>query len=127
MHSTIVVLYTKLLYTTTYNEEGGVRSAVAAVLVGSDPEFRLWHTHTRDQSTKMAKSIRSKVKKRLRTVKRGVVKGQLDDPTSKIGVRTTKIQSMLAEAATGHLKPGASTLRRNARLPPTPHKFQPVR
>ena len=54
----------------------------------------------------MAKSIRSKVKKRLRTVKRGVVKEQLLDPTSKIGKRTTQIAAKLAEAATGFLQPG---------------------
>ena len=54
----------------------------------------------------MAKSIRSKVKKRLRTVKRGILKEQLDDPASKIGVRRTAVQSKLTEAATGHLAPG---------------------
>uniref|UniRef100_A0A7S3FI33 Uncharacterized protein n=1 Tax=Haptolina ericina TaxID=156174 RepID=A0A7S3FI33_9EUKA len=53
----------------------------------------------------MAKSIRSKVKKRLRTVKRGVVKEQLLDSTSKIGKRTTQIAAKLAEAATGFLQP----------------------
>lgn len=53
----------------------------------------------------MAKSIRSKVKKRLRTVKRTILKQQLDDPTSKTGVRRTAVQAKLAEAATGHLKP----------------------
>ena len=51
----------------------------------------------------MAKSIRSKVKKRLRTVKRGVVKEQLLDPTSKIGKRTTQIAAKLAEAAEASL------------------------
>lgn len=54
----------------------------------------------------MAKSIRSKVKKRLRTVKRGALHQQLNDPSSKIGVRRTAVQSRLAEAATGHLQPG---------------------
>ena len=54
----------------------------------------------------MAKSIRSKVKKRLRTVKRGILKEQLEDKTSKMGTRRTAIQSKLAEAATGHLDPG---------------------
>ena len=38
----------------------------------------------------MAKGLRSKVKKRLRTVKRGVVKNELKDPTSKLGVREAK-------------------------------------
>lgn len=58
----------------------------------------------------MAKSIRSKVKKRLRSVKRGVIKKQLLDPESKIGVRTTQIAAKLAEAATGHLQPGMQPL-----------------
>ncbi|KAL1511257.1 hypothetical protein AB1Y20_006066 [Prymnesium parvum] len=53
----------------------------------------------------MAKSIRSKVKKRLRTVKRGILKQQLDDPTTKVGVRRAAVHSKLAEAATGHLQP----------------------
>lgn len=42
----------------------------------------------------------------MRTVKRGILKEQLEDPSSKMGVRKTAIQSKLAEAATGHLKPG---------------------
>jgi len=53
----------------------------------------------------MAKSIRSKVKKRLRTVKRGVVKRQMADPTSKIGAGIARQQQKLAEAATGYVKP----------------------
>ncbi|KAL3917985.1 MAG: hypothetical protein SGPRY_006183 [Prymnesium sp.] len=57
-------------------------------------------------SRAMAKSIRSKVKKRLRTVKRGVIKSQLDDPSSKVGTRRTAVLSKLAEAATGHIAPG---------------------
>jgi len=54
----------------------------------------------------MAKSIRSKVKKRLRTVKRTILKDQLDDSGSKVGIRRTSVQAKLAEAATGHLQPG---------------------
>ena len=46
----------------------------------------------------MAKGLRSKVKKRLRTVKRGVVKRELADPSSKLGVRNTAIHKKLEEA-----------------------------
>ena len=53
----------------------------------------------------MAKGLRSKVKKRLRTVKRGVVKRELADPASKLGVRNTAIQHKLEEALSGYLKP----------------------
>ena len=54
----------------------------------------------------MAKSIRSKVKKRLRTVKRGVVKKELLDPSSKLGKREVQKEVKLMEALSGHLKPG---------------------
>ena len=53
----------------------------------------------------MAKGLRSKVKKRLRTVKRGVVKRELADLASKLGVRNTAIQHKLEEALSGYLKP----------------------
>ena len=53
----------------------------------------------------MAKGLRSKVKKRLRTVKRGVVKRELADPSSKLGVRNTAIHKKLEEALSGYLKP----------------------
>ena len=55
----------------------------------------------------MAKSIRSKVKKRLRTVKRGVVKAQLQDPTSKLGVREVQKGEKMREALSGYIKPSA--------------------
>ena len=66
----------------------------------------------------MAKSIRSKVKKRLRTVKRGVVKAELLNPTSKLGVREIQKGEKLREALSGYIKPGA----RPASVPdrPTP-------
>jgi len=54
----------------------------------------------------MAKSIRSKVKKRLRTVKRGVVKAELLNPTSKLGVREVQKGEKMREALSGYLKPG---------------------
>ena len=54
----------------------------------------------------MAKSIRSKVKKRLRTVKRGVVKAELQNPTSKLGVREAQKGEKLREALSGYIKPG---------------------
>ena len=54
----------------------------------------------------MAKSIRSKVKKRLRTVKRGVVKRELLDRESKLGKRTVELEAKLDEALAGHIKPG---------------------
>ena len=56
----------------------------------------------------MAKSIRSKVKKRLRTVKRGVVKRELANPESKLGVREIQKEAKLREALSGHLEPGES-------------------
>merc|ERR1712087_182478 len=43
--------------------------------------------------------------KRLRTVKRGVVKRELADPSSKLGIRTSQVQERLVEAASGYLKP----------------------
>ena len=55
----------------------------------------------------MAKSIRSKVKKRLRTVKRGVVKAELLNPTSKLGVREVQKGEKMREALSGYIKPGA--------------------
>ena len=68
----------------------------------------------------MAKSLRSKVKKRLRTVKRGVVKAELRNPTSKLGVRETKKAEKLREALSGYIKPGA------ARRAPPPSPPAPV-
>ncbi len=55
----------------------------------------------------MAKSIRSKVKKRLRTVKRGVLKRELSKPETKVGARELAKEHKLAEALSGHLKPSA--------------------
>lgn len=63
----------------------------------------------------MAKSIRSKVKKRLRTVKRGVVKSELKNPASKLGVRSTQKTEKLKEALSGYIKPGAQTTTTPAR------------
>ena len=54
----------------------------------------------------MAKSLRSKVKKRLRTVKRGVVKRELANPDSKLGVREVQKESKLREALSGFIQPG---------------------
>ena len=54
----------------------------------------------------MAKSLRSKVKKRFRTVKRGVVKRELSNPDSKLGKRETQKEQKLREALSGHLEPG---------------------
>lgn len=54
----------------------------------------------------MAKSIRSKIKKRLRSVKRGVVKSQKADPSSKLGVGVQKAKEKLTEAASGYIAPG---------------------
>ena len=56
-------------------------------------------------SSPWRKGLRSKVKKRLRTVKRGVVKRELADPSSKLGVRNTAIHKKLEEALSGYLKP----------------------
>jgi len=53
----------------------------------------------------MAKSIRSKVKKRLRSVKRSVIKKQRQDPTSKLGEGAAKALELLKEASTGHIAP----------------------
>ena len=53
----------------------------------------------------MAKSIRSKVKKRLRTVKRGVVKKELVTPGTKLNARELAKEAKLQEALSGHLKP----------------------
>ena len=64
----------------------------------------------------MAKSIRSKVKKRMRTVKRGVVKRELKDQESKLGVRPKQVQSKLGEAGTGYIRPGAAAHRHPAML-----------
>jgi len=58
----------------------------------------------------MAKSIRSKVKKRLRSVKRGVLKRELADPASKLGVPQARVKETLAQAATGYIKPGKKKL-----------------
>jgi hypothetical protein len=54
----------------------------------------------------MAKSIRSKVKKRLRTVKRGVVKRELAKPESKLGSREVQKEGKIREALSGYLQPG---------------------
>lgn len=54
----------------------------------------------------MAKGLRAKVKKRLRTVKRGVIKKELRDPTSKLGKREVQKESKNREALSGHLEPG---------------------
>jgi hypothetical protein len=53
----------------------------------------------------MAKSIRSKVKKRHRTVKRGVVKRELKDQESKLGTREKLKSGKLGEASTGYIRP----------------------
>ena len=54
----------------------------------------------------MAKGLRCKVKKRFRTVKRGVVKQQLRDPESKLGRREVQKEAKLREALSGDIKPG---------------------
>jgi len=54
----------------------------------------------------MAKSLRSKVKKRFRTVKRGVVKRTLSDPTTKLGKRETQKEQKIREALSGFIQPG---------------------
>jgi len=66
-----------------------------------------WNSGRPRERWTMAKSIRSKVKKRLRTVKRGVVKAQLQDPTSKLGVREVQKGEKLREALSGYIKPSA--------------------
>ena len=53
----------------------------------------------------MAKSIRSKVKKRLRTVKRGVVKRELTKTGTSHNDGELAKQGKIAEALSGHLKP----------------------
>jgi len=53
----------------------------------------------------MAKGIRSKVKKRLRTVKRGILKKELATPGSKLNVREVAKAEKNAEAMAGHIKP----------------------
>ena len=53
----------------------------------------------------MAKSIRSKVKKELRTVKRGVIKRELATPGSKLNVREVAKAAKSEEALSGHIKP----------------------
>ena len=52
----------------------------------------------------MAKSIRSKVKKRLRTVKRGVVKRELVTPGTSHNDREVSKSAKAAQALSGHLK-----------------------
>ena len=47
----------------------------------------------------------AQVKKRLRTLKRGVVKRELKDATSKLGVRPAKVSEKLTEAASGYIRP----------------------
>jgi hypothetical protein len=60
----------------------------------------------------MAKSLRSKVKKRLRTVKRGILKRELATEGSKMNVREVQKEEKLLEALSGHLKPPVN--RKNA-------------
>ena len=55
----------------------------------------------------MAKSIRSKEKNRLRSVKRAVIKKQRTDPESKLGEGGARSRALLKEAATGHIAPRA--------------------
>ncbi|EOD26055.1 hypothetical protein EMIHUDRAFT_423627 [Emiliania huxleyi CCMP1516] len=57
----------------------------------------------------MAKSIRSKVKKRLRSVKRTVIKKQRLDPASKLGEGGAKALEILQDAKSGHLRPPSTT------------------
>ena len=54
----------------------------------------------------MAKGLRCKVKKRLRNVKRGVVKRELRDPSSKLGKREVQKEAKNIEALSGFLQPG---------------------
>ena len=54
----------------------------------------------------MAKGLRCKVKKRLRNVKRGVVKRELRDPSSKLGKREVQKETKNLEALSGFLQPG---------------------
>eukprot|EP00965_Chrysotila_dentata_P204607 6182432-Pleurochrysis_carterae.AAC.1 len=63
----------------------------------------------------MAKSLRSKVKKRLRTVKRGVIKKQLADPQTKLGAGPAKVMEKLKEAGSGFIKPGTRCRMRTKR------------
>ncbi len=53
----------------------------------------------------MAKSIRSKVKKRLRSVKRAVVKQQRHEPHTKLNKTIAQKAEHLKAAATGYLPP----------------------
>merc|ERR1719231_72044 len=57
----------------------------------------------------MGKSIHSKVKKRLRTVKRGVLKRELATPGSKLNVREVAKAAKIQEALSGYIKPGTRT------------------
>ena len=72
---------------------------------------KFWTGSTTPAGKDMAKSLRSKVKKRLRTVKRGVVKAELRNPTSKLGVRETQKSEKLQEALSGYIKPGTHAHR----------------
>ena len=58
----------------------------------------------------MAKSIRSKVKKRMRSVKRGVVKQELKNGDSKLGSRRVIVNEKLVEASSGYIRPGWPTV-----------------
>jgi hypothetical protein len=60
----------------------------------------------------MAKGLRSKVKKRLRTVKRGIIKKELVKPGSTHNDREVSKASKMAEALSGHILPGKK--RKNA-------------
>ena len=69
----------------------------------------------------MAKSIRSKVKKRLRSVKRTVIKKQRLDPASKLGEGGAKALEILQDAKSGHLRP-----RVCRPFPPNPARKTPA-
>ena len=60
----------------------------------------------------MAKGIRSKIKKRLRTVKRGVIKRELTKPGTSHNDREVTKAGKLAEALSGHIAP--AKIRKNA-------------
>ena len=60
----------------------------------------------------MAKGLRSKVKKRLRTVKRGIVKKELVTAGTSHNDREVTKQGKIAEALSGHIAPGKQ--RKNA-------------
>ena len=65
----------------------------------------------------MAKGLRSKYKKRLRTVKRGVVKKEMAQPATRVGAREVKKEGKLAEALSGHIAPSKLPRAHCARTP----------